>query len=164
MMGDMPKPITHRMTYDATVTEVAAMLADRDFRTAVCERQGALRSEVDVTPRGDGKDVRIELVQPADGIPSFAQKFVGDEITIVQEESWGSPERADVTVTIPGKPGDMKGSATLVESGGTTVETVDLTVKVAIPLVGGKLEGLIAGLLLKALQTEEQVGKEWLAR
>jgi hypothetical protein len=164
MMGRMPKRITHTMTYDATLPEVAAMLADSDFRTAVCEGQGALRSEVDVQPRGDGKWVRIELVQPAAGIPAFAQKFVGDEIQIVQEESWGSADRADVTVTIPGKPGDMKGTAILVESGGTTTETVDLTVKVGIPLVGGKLEGLIGGLLLKALQTEERVGKQWLAR
>jgi hypothetical protein len=164
MMGRMAKRISYQMTYDASLTEVAAMLAETDFRIAVCERQGAIRSGADVRLRGEGKQVRIELVQPATGIPSFAQKFVGDEIHIVQEESWGSADRADVTVTIPGKPGDMTGSAVLVESDGTTTETVDLTVKVGIPLVGGKLEGLIAGLLLKALEKEEQVGKEWLTR
>ena len=123
-----------------------------------------IRSEVSVEPRGDGTQVRIEQVQPAVGIPSFARKFVGDEIQIVQTESWGSADRADVTVTIPGKPGDMTGHAVLAESGGRTTETVDLTVKVGIPLVGGKLEGLIADLLLKALKTEERVGHEWLAR
>jgi hypothetical protein len=164
MMGAMAKRITHTMTYSASLAEVAAMLAETDFRTEVCERQGALRSDVDVTPNGDGKRVRIELVQPADGIPSFAQKFVGNEIQIVQVEDWGSADRADVTVTIPGKPGDMTGTATLSESDGTTTEVVDLTVKVGIPLVGGKLEDLIGGLLLKALKTEERVGKEWLAR
>ena len=164
MMGAMAKRITHEMTYDASLAEVAAMLSDTDFRTEVCERQGALRSDVDVTPEGEGKQVRIALVQPAAGIPSFAQKFVGNEIEIVQEEDWGSADRAAVTVTIPGKPGDMKGSATLTQNGGTTKEVVDLTIKVAIPLVGGKLEDLIGGLLLKALKTEEQVGKEWLAR
>ena len=82
----------------------------------------------------------------------------------MQTEAWGSAERADITVTIPGKPGDMTGSAVLAESGGRTTETVDLTVKVGIPLVGGKIEGLIADLLLKALRTEEKVGHEWLAR
>lgn len=160
----MAKQITHVMTYDASAAEVAAMLGDADFRRAVCDRLGVLRSQVDVTPDGAGKRVRIEQVQAAHGIPSFARKFVGDEITIVQEEDWGSPERADVTVTIPGKPGDMTGSATLTESGGTTTERVDLTVKVGIPLVGGKLEGLIGDLLLSALKTEEKVGREWLAR
>ena len=164
MMGRMAKQITHEMTYDASLAEVAAMLADADFRREVCARQGVLRSQVEVTPRGEGVHVLIDQVQAAQGIPSFARKFVGDEIQIVQEEEWGSADRADVTVTIPGKPGDMTGTATLAESGATTTERVELTVKVGIPLVGGKLEGLIADLLLKALKTEEKVGREWLAR
>ena len=57
----------------------------------------------------------------------------------------------------------MNGTARLRESGGTTTETVDLTVKVGIPLVGGKLEGLIGDLLLKALKAENVVGRTWLA-
>ena len=40
MMGRMAKRITHVMTYDASLAEVAAMLADADFRREVCERQG----------------------------------------------------------------------------------------------------------------------------
>ena len=32
-----------------------------------------------------------------------------------------------------------------------------------IPLVGGKIEGLIADLLSKALRAEHQVGVDWLA-
>ena len=160
----MAKRVTHRMTYDAPLTDVAAMLADADFRRAVCDRLGVLRSEVTVVPRGAGMDVTIEQVQPANGIPSFARKFVGDEIEIVQSESWDASDSADITVTIPGKPGEMSGTAALVESGGATTETVDLTVKVGIPLVGGKLEGLIGDLLLRALRTEEEVGREWLVR
>ena len=160
----MPKRITHDLTYDASLSRVAAMLADADFRREVCARQGNIRSEVSVEPRGEGMDVTIEQVQHSDGIPSFAKKFVGDQIHIVQTEAWRSADAADVTVSIPGKPGDMTGTARLVEAGGTTTETVDLTVKVGIPLVGGKIEGLIADLLLKALRTENVVGREWLAR
>jgi len=40
---------------------------------------------------------------------------------------------------------------------------VNLSVKVNIPLVGGKVEGLIADLLRKALRAEHAVGVEWLA-
>jgi len=49
-------------------------------------------------------------------------------------------------------------------SGETCVETVDLTIKVNIPLVGGKIEGLIADLLLKALKAEHKVGQQYLTR
>ena len=44
-----------------------------------------------------------------------------------------------------------------------TTETVALDIKVNIPLVGGKIEGLIADLLSKALRAEHHVGVEWLA-
>lgn len=160
----MAKRITHDLTYDAPLADVAAMLADPAFRTEVCDHQRVISSDVDVTGAGEGMRVRIEQVQPAKGIPSFAQKFVGDEIRIVQTEVWTAVDHADVVVEIPGKPGDMQGTATLRESGGTTTETVDLTVKVAIPLVGGKIEGLVADLLLKALKAENTVGRDYLAR
>ena len=155
----MSKTIKHRLTYDASLADVSAMLMDPAFREQVCDYQGVLSHDVTV----EGTHVRIEQVQAARGIPSFAAKFVGDEITIVQEEEWSSPERGDIVVTIPGKPGDMKGTAVLTESGGTTTETVELTIKVGIPLVGGKIEGLIGDLLLKALKAENTVGRDYLS-
>ena len=159
----MSRRITHDLTYDAPLADVAAMLADPAFREAVCDYQRVLRHSVEIEPDGAGFRARIEQVQAAQGIPSFAKKFVGDEITIVQTEHWATADHADVVVEIPGKPGDMAGTAQLRESGGTTTETVDLTVKVGIPLVGGKLEGLIGDLLLKALKAENVVGRKWLA-
>ena len=160
----MSKRLKHDLTYDAPVEAVAAMLADPAFREEVCDYQRVISKKVTVTQSGDAVDVVIDMVQPARGIPGFAQKFVGDTINIVQSESWSSPTQGDITVTIPGKPGEMSGTAVLVESGSGTVETVDLTVKVNIPLVGGKLEGLIAGLLEKALVAENTVGRDWLSR
>lgn len=156
----MTKRIVKHLAYDAGVDEVAAMLADPAFREEVLARQKVLRGSVTVE---EGR-VRIEQVQSAHGIPSFAQKLVGDEITVVQEEVWTSPTAADVTVTIPGKPGDMSGTVTLATADGGTVETVDLAVKVSIPLVGGRIEGLVADMLSTALDKEHQVGTEWLAR
>ncbi len=106
----------------------------------------------------------IEQVRPADGLPSFVQKFVGDEIVIVQKETWTSPTTADVTLAIPGKPGEAVGTLTLTESGGTTTQVFDLDLSVRIPLVGGKIESLVAGLFRDALDREHEVGVEWLSR
>ena len=44
-----------------------------------------------------------------------------------------------------------------------TQQIVDLTVKVGIPLVGGKIEDLVASLLTKAARAENKVGVKWLA-
>lgn len=160
----MSKRISHELTYHAPLAAVAAMLGDPAFREEVCDRQHVLRRTVTVTPAGAGKEVVVDQVQPADGIPSFAKKLVGDEINIVQREIWTDAERGDVFVTIPGKPGDMTGTVRLEERDGRTVETVKLEIKVGIPLVGGKVEGLIGDLLLKALAKENEVGRDYLSR
>jgi hypothetical protein len=160
----MAKRLRHDLRYDAPMADVYAMLADPAFREEVCERQGVLRSMVTVDPDESGMEVTIDQVQAARGIPSFAKKFVGDEINIVQQETWHSATTGDLRMTIPGKPGEMSGTARLAESGGVTTQTVALDIKVNIPLVGGKIEGLISDLLLKALKVENRVGRDYLSR
>jgi Protein of unknown function (DUF2505) len=160
----MATTMTHRLEYDAPLADVAAMLADPAFREEVCTYQKVVRSTVEIDVDGETRTVVVDQVQPANGIPNFAKKFVGDEINIVQREEWSAPDAADLRVTIPGKPGEMSGTITLEESGGTTTETVDVRIKVSIPLVGGKIEDLIAGLLRKALVAENKVGRDYLSR
>ena len=156
----MATRLTKTLTYDASAEAVAAMLDDPGFREEVLERQRVVRGSVSI----EGDHVTIEQVRSADDIPSFARSFVGDEILIVQTESWTSPTSADVRLAIPGKPGEAVGTLELVESGGTTTESIDLDLTVKIPLVGGKIEKLIAGIFSSALDVEQRVGREWLAR
>jgi hypothetical protein len=158
------KRLRHELTYEAPMVDVYAMLADPEFREEVCEQQGVLRAMVSVDADDAGMQVTIDQVRAAEGIPSFARKFVGDQINIVQEESWASATGGDIRVTIPGKPGDMSGTARLTEAGGVTTETVDLEIRVGLPLVGGKIEGLIADLLLRALKVENRAGRDYLSR
>jgi hypothetical protein len=163
MMARMSTRIRHTLTYDAPLMDVAAMLADPDFREQVCEATGMLRHEVTVTGAGTGMYVEIDQTQSAAGVPSFAQKFVGDEINIVQVERWTTVDTADVTVSIPGKPGEMSGSITLRENAGTTTEDVVLDIRVGIPLVGGKIEKLVGDLLIAALKIENATGRGYLS-
>ena len=160
----MSKSITHELTYDAPVEAVTAMLADPAFREEVCAYQRFTKYDVTIDVDGETKRVKVDQWQPTHGMPSFAKKIVGEETNIVQEEHWTSPTHGDITIAIPGKPGTMSGTASVAASGAGTVETVSLTVKVHIPLVGGKLEGLIADLLLKALKAENKVGRAYLSR
>ena len=159
------KKIHEELRYDgATLEQVHAMLADPAFRREVCERQGVLRNDVAIEESAGGMSVKVDQIQTAQGIPSFAKKFVGEEINIVQTEDWTSPEKGNISVEIPGKPGEMTGTAHLTQDPDGTTETVNFSIKVNIPLVGGKIEGLIAGLLSKALRAEHQVGVDYLSR
>ena len=72
-------------------------------------------------------------------------------------------ELSGVSVTMPGKPGEMTGTAVLeATADGGTIETVELTVKVRVPLVAGKLESLISSKLKDGWDTEHGVGTAWL--
>jgi hypothetical protein len=154
---------SHQMTYDAPPADVVAMLADPAFREKVCVAMNSERHEVDIDGSGSGMTVVVDQTQPADGIPSFAKKFVGDQIQIVQREAWKDASSATLVVEIPGKPGDFKGGIDLVGDADGTVETVAGDIKVKIPMLGGKLEGLIGDLLKQALKSEQRVGRAWLA-
>jgi hypothetical protein len=156
----MSTKLTKQLTYDAPAEAVAAMLDDVAFREEVLERQKVVRGSAAI----DGDVVTIEQVRSGDDLPGFARKFVGDEITIVQKETWTSPTACDVELSIPGKPGEAVGTMELIESGGTTTESVVLDLTVRIPLVGGRIEALIAGLFKEALDIEHEVGVEWLQR
>ncbi len=160
----MTTPLRHEMRYDgATPEQVYAMLASPEFREAVCEYQRYPERTVEITTAGEGMTVRVDQYRPADEVPSFAKKLVGAKINILQEETWHSPTSADLHVSIPGKPGEMKGTITIAGDAGGVIETVDVQVKVNMPLIGGKLEDFIGGMLLRALKAENKVGVKWLA-
>jgi hypothetical protein len=166
-MMTLMKRVSHTLTYPgATIDAVYAMLADPAYRKAVGDYQRVTDFACDIEPSGGstggGMRVRLEQAHGTERIPSFAQRLVGGEIRFVQDETWSSQSAADIRVTVPGKPGDMTGTTTLTQSGDDVVQRIDLSVKVSIPLVGGKVEDLIAGFLGKAFDAENKVGVKWL--
>lgn len=160
----MTKHVTHEVTYDAPLAEVAAMLADAGYREEVATAQASIRTTVEIDGSGPGMSVLIDQVLPVGKVPSVAKKFMGDEINIVQREQWTTLEHADLHVSVPGRPGDMTGSVALTGSGASTTYTVDVAIKASIPLVGGKIEGLIADMFSKALRAESRVARDYLSR
>jgi hypothetical protein len=158
------KKVSEELRYDgATIEQVYDMLGDPAFREKVCQQLGVLRQTVEIHQDEKGMSVVLDQVQAAQGVPGFVRKFVGAEINVVQSEDWTAQEKGVITVTIPGKPGEMSGTALLTEDPEGTTETVNMAVKVNIPVVGGKLEGFVADMLRRALQAEHGVGVEWLA-
>jgi uncharacterized protein YndB with AHSA1/START domain len=155
--------IRHQLKYDAAPAEVYAMLSDPAFRNRVCAAMDTVSHDVSVTPSGDGMAVRIDMVQPTSGVPGFAKKIVGDQTRIVQSERWTAGRGADLEVEIPGKPGHVRGRIALDGDASGTVESFEGEATVSIPLLGGKLEGLIAKLFVRGMDTEQRVGAAWLA-
>lgn len=154
---------THTLSYHVAPSDVHRMLADPAFREKVCEAMDASRRNVSVEPAGEAMTVLVDQTQPARSIPSFAKRVVGEEMRIVQRESWTDASSASLSISMPGKPGTFEGTVALVPDGAGTVEKVAGEVRVKVPIIGGRLEALVGDLLRAALRTEERVGRAWLA-
>lgn len=153
----------HALTYDAPPDEVFAMLSDPAFREKVCAAQQVVSADVRLTPSGSGFTLEMDQVQNTAGLPAIAKKIAGDTTEVTLKESWSSPSRGSLEIIAPGKPTSASGTITLAPDGGGTVETVDLDVKVKVPLIGGKLENLMADNIKTGMDVEHTVGAAWLA-
>ena len=152
----------HEISYDAPAAEVYAMLTDPAFRHKSCDAMGVLSADITVEPEGEGARVVIDQVQPTSGIPSFAKKIAGESTRAIQTEEWTDGRSATMTVRTPGKPAEINGRLTLTETGSTTVETFEGEAKAKVPLIGGKLEGLLADLFKTGMNKEHAAGVAWL--
>ena len=152
----------HTMTWDAPAAAVYAMITDPAFQEQRSQAGNPIRAESAVAPTGSGATVSV-FRQMSNDPPGFIKNFVGDSIGIQETQTWTSPTTATLLVEILKQPGDVKGTVRLSESGASTVVTVDAEIAVKVPLVGGKVEGYVAGILDKLLTKDEEIGRTWLA-
>lgn len=151
------------LSYDAPPADVFAMLADPAFRERVCAAQDVVSADVTLTPSGSGFTLVMDQVQKTAGLPAVAKKFAGDTTQAVVKESWSDQVRGSVEIITPGKPTNAAGTVTLSATAAGTTETVELDVKVKVPLIGGKLEQLMVDNIEHGYAVEHSVGVEWLA-
>jgi hypothetical protein len=81
---------------------------------------------------------------------------------VVITQVWRGHE-ASYEIETPGKPTQVRGTATISPNGTGSTLTYDLDVKAKVPLIGGKLEKLVVDLTTEGLDTEQTVGAAWLA-
>lgn len=153
----------HELRYDASPAEVFEMLADPAFRQSVAEAMDVISADVDLQRDGDGFTLSIDQLQKTDDLPGFARTFAGDSTQAIQRETWTSQSGGDLRIEAPGKPTDIKGSISLEADGAGTREVVELEIKVKVPLIGGKLEKLMAEKVQAGMDTENEVGRAYLA-
>jgi hypothetical protein len=155
-------------SYDATPEEVFAIVTDTAFREQACEKTKALSYDVQVSTSGADTIVRVSRKMPAVDIPDMAKKFVGDTLTVVQTETWHAAadgsRTADVSGEIANTPVTLKGTASITKSGAETVQAIDLDVKVAVPLIGKKLEPTVVDAIRAGLVKEHDLGREWASK
>ena len=153
--------ISSHLDFAAEPADVYAMMTDQKYLDQVCVASGSLSYHASV----DGSTTKTSRTLPA---PDSATRFTGPQLTVDEEVAWGDQSsdgsrEAAVTMTVLGQPVTLRGKLRLSRGGRGSV--VDLTgeLKVAIPLLGKKLEESSAPAVIAGYKTQQEVGDRWLA-
>ena len=166
----MRKTIT--ITYPADPTRTAQMLASPAYQEGRIARAGLDDASVDVAQRGQGFVSTISgNIQPSQ-LPSVASKLVRSAVSFSVAESWGEPaddgsRSGGYDVTIKGAPVKVSATSTMAPAadaaGEATTVTVDVDLKVTVPLVGKSIEEKAMGMVGRVVADEERRATAWLA-
>jgi hypothetical protein len=153
--------ISSTAEFAADPERVYAMMTDRDYLEQVCQASQATAYDVSAS----GATTRTSRTLKA---PASAAKFTGPELTVVEEVNWGGDAEDGsrsglVKMTVSGQPVTMKGTMTIAPGGPGSVVQLTGQLKVAIPLLGKKLEESAAPAVLAGFRTQQKVGDRWLA-
>jgi len=152
--------------FEADVDTVAGTLLDHDFQASLTGLEALAAREVLSQEETDGfivRRVRCVLDINVDGI---ARKFIGDSDPAWVEVGEWHPEESTWRWHIePEAAADLleaSGRTVLLPSERGTIRKVTGTVKVRVPLYGGKVEGWIIDGLERAYDEEAVHLEDWL--
>ena len=157
-----PMDISSHLDFAAPLAEVYAMMTDQRYLEEVCVASDSISYHVSTA----GSTTQSSRTLPA---PESAARFTGPQLTVNDEVIWGDlssdgSRSGTVTMTVLGQPVTFKGGIRLSPGGRGTVVDVRGNLKVAIPLLGRKLEESAAPAVMAGYRTQQEVGDQWLAR
>jgi hypothetical protein len=146
-----------------SVEAVFAVLTAEDFAATKAAKlaDGSRLESRDVSP--DGAVTCVVTRALPDGVPSFLERFLPAEGRATQTEVWGpltnGVREARFTIDIPGTPARIGGTMRIEPVGTGSRYTLDGEVKVPVPLLGGKVEGVIVDIILKVAAEDAELVK-----
>ena len=151
---------------DISAADVYEMSISKEFQERKCRDAGALSWEVTVTDGDEGAIVKTRRKLPTVGFPSLLRKFVPSGVTSTETVVWGpagpdGARTATLSVDFHGAPASMKGTIRVVPDGPASTVVIDAEFKAHVPLVGGRVEGFAAPIIMSVIDAEEATGKTW---
>ena len=153
--------LSSHLDFAAEPADVHAMMTDQKYLDEVCVASGSLSYDVSV----DGSTTKTSRTLPA---PDSAARFTGPKLTVNEEVVWGDPSSdgsrsGTVTMTVLGQPVKFRGKLKLSAGGRGSVVDITGELKVAIPILGRKLEESAAPAITEGYKKQQEVGDRWLA-
>ncbi len=163
----MASRIEHRAGFTEPAATVHASLIDRAFLAERLRVLGGKGAEL-ISYDSSGSEVTFRLRQGLDAahMPSVVRTVVKGDLVVERTESWRSDGQAftgTTTASVAGLPGDIRGRFRLADTAAGSEWHTDAEVKVKVPLVGGKIEKVVAEQVRKLLVSEAEFAAGWLA-
>lgn len=162
----MPVQFAERSEFTTSPAEVFAILTDPAFLVARAARSNALAHTESVTLEGDVTVVSTTRTVSTDVLPPAAGKFLGTTAVVEQVERWEPADsdggrRARLTLTIRSAPVELSAATTLVPHGTGSLHTLQGSLTVRVPLLGGTVEKAALPGLLQLIRSETELAREW---
>ncbi len=169
----MARRIEHSADYSSTPAAVHAALTDPAYWQARITSVGGPGAGIDSLDGTDG-GIEVRLTQPiaAEHLPSIITKIKSGDLVVERAETWGALDGAAAsggfTAVVAGTPIRMRGTYSLSThsvSGDTTTCTIHTTgqAQVSVPIIGGKIEQIIADNITRLLDIEQHFTQQWMA-
>jgi hypothetical protein len=157
----MGKKVRSSFEGPGSVEDVFAFLTAEGFAATKAAKlsDGSRLESREVNP--DGAVTCVVTRALPDSVPSFLEKFLPADGRAKQTEVWGPAvggvRQARFTIEIPGTPARIGGTMRIEPIGTGSRYTLEGEVKVPVPLLGGKVEGVIADIILKVAAEDAEL-------
>ncbi|WP_007024393.1 DUF2505 domain-containing protein [Saccharomonospora iraqiensis] len=164
----MATPIEHRARYVHGTDEVFAAHTDERALRARLARTGGPHAELP-THETTADGVRYTLVQGIDAakLPGAVRRVHRGDLVVHREHSWTDHGTGRYTGTVAVHVADLPGRLTadteITSEGEHSVVCTRGSVAVRLPLVGGRLENVVAEQVTRLLDAEAEFTVQWLA-
>lgn len=162
----MAKKFTNTYSYDADLDAMWAMLSDRDYHQGKYESLDAANITFSTFAADETSITMVnERDVPAD-LPSFAKKIIGDTNHLTHTERWTRVDDAatcSLEITVKNLPGGTSGTMEIKPASSGCTWDADLDIKIGVPLLGGKLEGVMHDETSLNFRQEKAFNDAWLA-
>lgn len=161
----MSRQIDYRSSSRFAADDVAAVMLDEEYLRARLDKLGG--PDARLLEHGPDR-YRIRHGVDEAVLPPIVGSLVTGNLVIERTESL-RPDGAgryagDVDVRIPGTPASATGSLRLADTAAGSELVIRADVVVRVPLLGGKIEAVIADQVQQLLAAETAFTLEWLAR
>lgn len=163
----MGSRIEHRALFSPDVEAVLAATSTEDaIRARLAEIGGEHAELLSFTPSGDGVSFKLRQGISADRLPQAVRVIHKGDLMVERTQTWtrdGNGYTGTATAVVSGVPGEITARTSLKREGDKTVLANLGEVVVRIPLLGSKLESVIAEQVTKLLHREAEFTAKWLA-